>query len=64
MKQNNMVSDFLNLYKELVCETREYLLFFFMLGVMKAYFEPKSDKLIYHKYLQITSKTVGKMLYC
>jgi len=31
-----------------------------MLGVMKAYFEQKSDKFIYHKYLQITSKTVRK----
>ncbi len=35
-----------------------------MLGVMKAYFEQKSDKLIYHKYLQITSKVFEKMLYC
>ena len=35
-----------------------------VIGVMKAYFEQKSDKFIYHKYLQITSKVFEKMLYC
>jgi hypothetical protein len=35
-----------------------------MLGVMKEYVEQKSDKLIYYKYLQITSKVIEKMLYC